>query len=331
MLCTQHSLFQELLFWNWRTWLGGAVESIPADTGWSHGTPWTSHLHRCANTFTFFKRSIFSLHVWKAPSLVTPYESGSVHVRFLSVACKCSQWTHLHVICTWSYPVSVNTVLLYITICALLNQEILLRLRCHLNDCEPVGGKGTQRYVLLYLLYITVDTAIVNTTGSGLLTWGTTDMLLHCWAHGFPGLCTETHKTAGVSKCFFTSLNSWEWQGAVCSLQWPLDDRATLRAIHSLISPCPLLQKGLSSIKVKINGWKRDSKSLLWVRGCLLCGQGNCNQAEQKTNPDFSWWVFHWSVLQKVTQHPASRWHYWIILTQKHKQTFVSCSTDVSY
>lgn len=100
--------------------------------------------------------------------------------------------------------------------------------------------------------------------------------------HGFTGLCTENHMTAGVSKWFFTSMNSWGWQGAVCSLQWPLDDRATLRAIHSLISPCPLLQKGLSSIKVKINGWKRDSKSLLWVRRCLLCGQGNCNQAEQK-------------------------------------------------
>lgn len=191
------------------------------------------------------------------------------------------------------------------------------------------GGEEARRYVLLYSaqnvprtareqvvwLCLTVVTAIIDIITSGLLTWGKTDMLLHCWAHGFTGWCTENHKTAGVSKCFL-HLRTAEGGKGLFVLQWPLDDRATLRAIRSLISPCPPLQNRLSSIKVKINDWKRDRKNLLWARRCLFCEQGNCNQAEKKTNPDFSWWVFHWSVLQNVAQHPASRWHYWIILTE---------------
>lgn len=91
------------------------------------------------------------------------------------------------------------------------------------------------------------------------------EMLLYYKACGFRGLCTGNHKTAGVSKCFFfflISLNSWEWQGTVCSFQWPLDDRATLWAIHSIISPCPPLQQGLNTIKVKVNHKERDTNTL---------------------------------------------------------------------
>lgn len=71
---------------------------------------------------------------------------------------------------------------------------------------------------------------------------------------------------------FLISLNSWEWQGTVCPFQWPLDDRATLWAIRTIISPCPPLQKGLSTIKVKITERKRDSYTLQCVRWYLFCG-----------------------------------------------------------
>lgn len=164
-----------------------------------------------------------------------------------------------------------------------------------------------------------VDTVILNTTtGSGhIIFWPEADRYAAILQVVLEDCALKTTRQLVFQNVFFfyISLSSWGWQGAVCSLQWPLDDRATLRAIRSLISPCRPLQKGLSSIKVKINDWKRDSKSLLCVRWCLVCGQGNHNQAQKKTKTDFSSWVLHrsaCSVLQKATQNTASRWHYWI-------------------
>lgn len=112
-----------------------------------------------------------------------------------------------------------------------------------------------------------------------------------------------------------------ERQGAICSLQWPLDDRATLRAIRSLISPHPPLQKGLSSIKVKINDWKRDSKSVLCVRWCLFCGQ------EIQGRKKKGWLVCMLSSSDGVTQNTASRWQY--LITPNWDRSVYKCLLHV--